>query len=78
MGNCQSDTTIDVPSNGIALSRVIFVCALDPEVIDEATRVIRKHVANHDLTMLMVAHQMGFAPDISGRISVPTDNGIPD
>ncbi|MDR0810138.1 MAG: ectoine/hydroxyectoine ABC transporter ATP-binding protein EhuA [Gemmobacter sp.] len=42
--------------------------ALDPEVIGEVTNVIRKLVAEHDLTMLMVTHQMGFARDISDRI----------
>jgi polar amino acid transport system ATP-binding protein len=42
--------------------------ALDPEVIGEVTNVIRKLVAEHKLTMLMVTHQMGFAKDISDRI----------
>ncbi|RWK63369.1 ectoine/hydroxyectoine ABC transporter ATP-binding protein EhuA [Mesorhizobium sp.] len=42
--------------------------ALDPEVIGEVTNVIRKLVAEHALTMLMVTHQMGFAKDISDRI----------
>lgn len=42
--------------------------ALDPEVIGEVTTVIRKLVAAHKLTMLMVTHQMGFARDISDRI----------
>jgi polar amino acid transport system ATP-binding protein len=42
--------------------------ALDPEVIGEVTTVIRKLVAEHNLTMLMVTHQMGFAKDISDRI----------
>lgn len=42
--------------------------ALDPEVIGEVTEVIRKLVAEHDLTMLMVTHQMGFARDISDRV----------
>ena len=32
------------------------------------TNVIRKLVAEHNLTMLMVTHQMGFARDISDRI----------
>ncbi|TIL34599.1 ectoine/hydroxyectoine ABC transporter ATP-binding protein EhuA [Mesorhizobium sp.] len=41
--------------------------ALDPEVIGEVTTVIRKLVAEHNLTMLMVTHQMGFARDISDR-----------
>ena len=42
--------------------------ALDPEVIGEVTNVIRKLVADHNLTMLMVTHQMGFARDISDRV----------
>ncbi|MDW4550795.1 ectoine/hydroxyectoine ABC transporter ATP-binding protein EhuA [Defluviimonas sp. D31] len=42
--------------------------ALDPEVIGEVTNVIRKLVTEHNLTMLMVTHQMGFARDISDRI----------
>ncbi|MEW9804759.1 ectoine/hydroxyectoine ABC transporter ATP-binding protein EhuA [Mesorhizobium sp. ZMM04-5] len=42
--------------------------ALDPEVIGEVTNVIRKLVAEHHLTMLMVTHQMGFAKDISDRV----------
>ena len=42
--------------------------ALDPEVIGEVTNVIRKLVNEHNLTMLMVTHQMGFAKDISDRI----------
>ena len=42
--------------------------ALDPEVIGDVTNVIRKLVAEHNLTMLMVTHQMGFARDISDRV----------
>lgn len=42
--------------------------ALDPEVIGEVTNVIRGLVAQHNLTMLMVTHQMGFARDISDRV----------
>ncbi|MXN65541.1 ectoine/hydroxyectoine ABC transporter ATP-binding protein EhuA [Stappia sp. GBMRC 2046] len=42
--------------------------ALDPEVIGEVTNVIRKLVGEHNLTMLMVTHQMGFAKDISDRV----------
>jgi polar amino acid transport system ATP-binding protein len=42
--------------------------ALDPEVIGEVTNVIRELVGKHNLTMLMVTHQMGFAKDISDRI----------
>ncbi|MCE8006097.1 ectoine/hydroxyectoine ABC transporter ATP-binding protein EhuA [Aestuariivita sp.] len=42
--------------------------ALDPEVIGEVTNVIRGLVDEHNLTMLMVTHQMGFARDISDRV----------
>jgi polar amino acid transport system ATP-binding protein len=42
--------------------------ALDPEVIGEVTNVIRRLVTDHNLTMLMVTHQMGFARDISDRV----------
>lgn len=42
--------------------------ALDPEVIGEVTNVIRRLVSEHNLTMLMVTHQMGFARDISDRV----------
>ncbi|MBZ4690543.1 MAG: ehuA [Cereibacter sp.] len=42
--------------------------ALDPEVINEVTTVIRNLVDQHSLTMLMVTHQIGFAREISDRI----------
>lgn len=42
--------------------------ALDPEVVGEVTSVIRELVHKHNLTMLMVTHQMGFARDISDRV----------
>jgi len=42
--------------------------ALDPEVIGEVTKVIRQLVSKHNLTMLMVTHQMGFAREISDRV----------
>ena len=42
--------------------------ALDPEVTGEVTNIIRKLVTEHNLTMLMVTHQMGFARDISDRV----------
>jgi ectoine/hydroxyectoine ABC transporter ATP-binding protein len=42
--------------------------ALDPEVIGEVTNVIRDLVTRHNLTMLMVTHQMGFAREISDRV----------
>lgn len=42
--------------------------ALDPEVIGEVLNVIRELHSEHDLTMLMVTHQMGFAKEISDRV----------
>ena len=42
--------------------------ALDPEVIGEVTNVIKGLVEAHNLTMLMVTHQMGFAKEISDRV----------
>ena len=42
--------------------------ALDPEVVGEVLNVIRKLAKEHNLTMLMVTHQMGFAREISHRV----------
>lgn len=42
--------------------------ALDPELVGEVLNVIRKLAAEHDLTMLMVTHQMGFAKEFSDRV----------
>jgi polar amino acid transport system ATP-binding protein len=42
--------------------------ALDPEIVGEVTNVIRRLNNEHDLTMLMVTHQMGFAREISDRV----------
>ena len=42
--------------------------ALDPEVIGEVLAVIRQLNSEHNLTMLMVTHQMGFAKEISDRV----------
>ena len=42
--------------------------ALDPEVIGEVTEVIKGLVAAHNLTIMMVTHQMGFAREISDRV----------
>lgn len=42
--------------------------ALDPEVIGEVLNVIRSLNSEHNLTMLMVTHQMGFAREISDRV----------
>lgn len=50
--------------------------ALDPEVIGEVTQVIRNLVDKHNLTMLMVTHQMGFAKEISDRVCFFYDGSI--
>ncbi|MCE2521359.1 MAG: ectoine/hydroxyectoine ABC transporter ATP-binding protein EhuA [Alphaproteobacteria bacterium] len=42
--------------------------ALDPEVIGEVLNVIRQLAGEHDLTMIIVTHQMGFAREISDRV----------
>ena len=42
--------------------------ALDPEVVGEVLNVIRSLNKEHDLTMIMVTHQMGFVRGISDRV----------
>ncbi|MEX3936918.1 ectoine/hydroxyectoine ABC transporter ATP-binding protein EhuA [Paraburkholderia phymatum] len=42
--------------------------ALDPELVGEVLGVIRQLGSEHDLTMLMVTHQMGFAREFSDRV----------
>jgi polar amino acid transport system ATP-binding protein len=42
--------------------------ALDPELVGEVLHVIRQLGAEHDLTMLMVTHQMGFAKEFADRV----------
>jgi polar amino acid transport system ATP-binding protein len=42
--------------------------ALDPELCGEVLNVIRKLGQEHDLTMLMVTHQMGFAKEFADRV----------
>jgi polar amino acid transport system ATP-binding protein len=42
--------------------------ALDPELCGEVLQVIRKLGSEHDLTMLMVTHQMGFAREFADRV----------
>jgi len=42
--------------------------ALDPEVIGEVTNVIKQLRNEHNLTMIMVTHQMGFAREIADRV----------
>jgi polar amino acid transport system ATP-binding protein len=42
--------------------------ALDPELVGEVLHVIRKLGTEHDLTMIMVTHQMGFAKEFADRV----------
>lgn len=42
--------------------------ALDPELVGEVLKVIRKLGDDHDLTMLMVTHEMGFAKEFADRV----------
>ncbi len=42
--------------------------ALDPELVGEVLNVIRKLGSEHNLTMLMVTHQMGFAREFADRV----------
>ena len=50
--------------------------ALDPEVIGEVLEVIRALASEHNLTMLMVTHQIGFAREFSDRICFFSDGHI--
>jgi polar amino acid transport system ATP-binding protein len=42
--------------------------ALDPELVGEVLNVIRKLGNEHNLTILMVTHQMGFAKEFADRV----------
>jgi polar amino acid transport system ATP-binding protein len=42
--------------------------ALDPELVGEVLQVIRQLAEQHDLTMLLVTHEMSFARQISDRV----------
>jgi len=42
--------------------------ALDPELVGEVQNVIRDLAHEHDLTMIMVTHEMRFAREISDRV----------
>ena len=47
--------------------------ALDPEVVGEVLNVIRSLNKEHNLTMIMVTHQMGFARAVSyTHLTLPT------
>ena len=42
--------------------------ALDPELVGEVLSVIGKLAHEHDLTMLLVTHEMRFAREVSDRV----------
>jgi polar amino acid transport system ATP-binding protein len=42
--------------------------ALDPELVGEVLTVIGRLAEEHDLTMLLVTHEMRFAREISDRV----------
>ncbi|SMP00097.1 ectoine/hydroxyectoine ABC transporter ATP-binding protein EhuA, partial [Paracoccus laeviglucosivorans] len=42
--------------------------ALDPELVGEVLNVIRRLAEEHDLTMLLVTHEMRFAREVSDRV----------
>ena len=48
--------------------------ALDPEMVGEVLNVI-KDLANEDMTMVVVTHEMGFAKDVADKV-VFMDDGI--
>jgi polar amino acid transport system ATP-binding protein len=42
--------------------------ALDPQLVGEVLAVIRDLAREHDLTMLLVTHEMRFAREVSDRV----------
>src|SRR5690625_7375588 len=42
--------------------------ALDPEPVGEVLSVIERLAAQHDLTILLVTHEMHFAQEVSDRV----------
>jgi polar amino acid transport system ATP-binding protein len=42
--------------------------ALDPEMVGEVLNVIRSLADEHDLTMILVTHEMGFAREVADRV----------
>lgn len=42
--------------------------ALDPQLVGEVLGVIRNLAQEHDLTMLLVTHEMRFAREVSDRV----------
>lgn len=57
--------------------------ALDPELVGEVLSVIQRLSEEHDLTMLLVTHEMQFAKEISDRVcffdkGVIVESGAPE
>lgn len=57
--------------------------ALDPELVGEVLQVIERLTTKHDLTILLVTHEMQFAKEISDRVcffdqGVIVEDGHPD
>jgi polar amino acid transport system ATP-binding protein len=57
--------------------------ALDPELVEEVLKVLRKLGTETDMTMLLVTHEMGFAHDFADRVlffdeGIILEDGHPD
>lgn len=50
--------------------------ALDPEMVGDVLQVIKDLAHEHDLTMLIVTHEMGFARDVADRVCFFCDGKI--
>lgn len=50
--------------------------ALDPELVGEVLNVIRSLGNQHNLTMLMVTHQMGFAREFADRVCFFSEGNV--
>lgn len=50
--------------------------ALDPEMVGDVLQVIKDLAEEHDLTMLIVTHEMGFARDVADRVCFFCDGQI--
>lgn len=50
--------------------------ALDPEMVGDVLQVIKDLAEEHDLTMLIVTHEMNFARDVADRVCFFCDGKI--
>lgn len=60
-------------ARALAMRPKVLLCdeitsALDPELVGEVLQVIRRLGDEHDLTILMVTHEMGFAKEFADRV----------